>query len=63
LESLGVSVEEAQLILQPKTTIRVEGKDAEQVLRFYEILEDHDDVQNIFGNFDIPDEVMAALAE
>jgi len=63
LEGMGLSVEEAELTMAPKTTVQVEGKEAEQVLRLVDALEDNDDVQNVFGNFDISDEVMAALAE
>jgi len=42
----------------PKTTVRVEGKEAQQVLRLMEALEDHDDVQHAYANFDIPDEIL-----
>ena len=38
------------------------GKEAQQMLRLMEQLEDHDDVQNVYANFDIPEEVMAALS-
>jgi transcriptional/translational regulatory protein YebC/TACO1 len=48
----------AQVTMIPKTTVRVEGKQAEQVLRLMDALEDLDDVQAVFANFDIPDEVM-----
>ena len=40
----------------------IEGKQAEQVLRLMEALDDQDDVRRAYANFDIPDEVMAALA-
>jgi transcriptional/translational regulatory protein YebC/TACO1 len=39
----------------------VDGGEATQVLRLIEALEDLDDVQNVYANFDIPEEVMAAL--
>jgi transcriptional/translational regulatory protein YebC/TACO1 len=42
----------------PKSTLRIEGKEAEQMLRLMEALEDNDDVQNVYANFDIPDGVM-----
>src|SRR5438132_244226 len=38
--------------------VRVEGKDAQQVLRLMEALEEHDDVQHAYANFDIPDEIL-----
>ena len=44
----------------PQTTIPA-GDEATQVLRLIEALEDLDDVQNVYANFDIPEEVMAAL--
>jgi transcriptional/translational regulatory protein YebC/TACO1 len=44
--------------MHPKTTVRVDGKQAVQVLRLMEALEDHDDVQAVHANFDIPDEIM-----
>ena len=45
----------------PQTTIPVDGGEATQVLRLIEALEDLDDVQNVYANFDIPEEVMASL--
>jgi transcriptional/translational regulatory protein YebC/TACO1 len=46
----------------PSTTVAVEGKAAEQMLRMMDQLEDHDDVQNVFANFDIPDSVLSTMA-
>jgi len=62
LESNGVAVEEAKLVMVPKTTIAVEGKQAEQLIRCIDTLEDNDDIQDVYGNFDISDEEMAAIA-
>jgi transcriptional/translational regulatory protein YebC/TACO1 len=45
----------------PSTTIPVDGAEARSVLQLMESLEDLDDVQNVFANFDIPEEVMASL--
>ena len=45
----------------PTTTIPVDGSEARQVLTLIEALEDLDDVQNVYANFDIPEEVMASL--
>ncbi|MFQ5949268.1 MAG: YebC/PmpR family DNA-binding transcriptional regulator, partial [Nitrospiria bacterium] len=45
----------------PQSSVRLEGKEAEQMLRLVGALEDQDDVQNVFANFDIPDEVMAKV--
>lgn len=62
LEQEGLSFEEAQIAMTPQTTAEV--KDLEQarlLLRMMDYLEEHDDVQDIYTNFDIPDEVMEQL--
>ena len=46
----------------PQTTIRLDGKEAEQMLRLMEGLEDHDDVQKVYGNFDIATEIMEKMS-
>jgi len=61
LEVAGVSVYSAELSMEPQATIPVQGSEATQVLRLIEALEDLDDVQNVYANFDIPEEVMASL--
>ncbi|ADU50959.1 protein of unknown function DUF28 [Thermaerobacter marianensis DSM 12885] len=58
LEKAGVPVEDAALRMVPKTEVKVEGKEAEQLLRLLDALEDHDDVQEIYGNFELPDEML-----
>ena len=63
LEEQGLSADEAELTMVPKTTVQVTGKEAASVLRLMEALEDNDDVQNVFSNFDIPEDEMAALME
>ncbi|MCZ7626386.1 MAG: YebC/PmpR family DNA-binding transcriptional regulator [Candidatus Methylomirabilis sp.] len=45
----------------PQSTVRLEGKQAQQMLQLMETLEEHDDVQNVYANFDIPEEIMAAV--
>jgi YebC/PmpR family DNA-binding regulatory protein len=62
LEGAGFTIVNADVTMVPTTTIRVEGKDAQQMLRLMEQLEDHDDVQNVYANFDIEDSVLASLA-
>ncbi len=59
----GLSVQSADLTRVPKTTVRVEGKEAEQLLRLMEMLEDNDDVQQVYANFDIDEAEMERLAE
>jgi YebC/PmpR family DNA-binding regulatory protein len=60
LEQAGIPMVSAKLDKIPQNTVRVEGKDASQVLRLAEALEEHDDVQNVYANFDIdPDSIPA----
>ncbi|MFL5576212.1 MAG: YebC/PmpR family DNA-binding transcriptional regulator [Gemmatimonadaceae bacterium] len=59
LETKGVAVGEAAIEWIPKNTVRVEGKDAESLVKLLEALEDLDDVQKVEGNFDIPEDAMA----
>jgi len=61
LEGAGFTVESAELTMLPSTTVQIAGDDAARVLKLMEALEDHDDVQKVHANFDIPDEVMATL--
>jgi len=49
----------AEIAMIPKTSVTVDADKARQVLNLMESLEDHDDVQNVYANFDIPDEIMA----
>jgi YebC/PmpR family DNA-binding regulatory protein len=59
----GPAYEMAELTMVPQTTVRIEDeKLAQQLLRLMDALEDSDDVQNAYANFDIPDEIMNAVA-
>jgi YebC/PmpR family DNA-binding regulatory protein len=59
LEAGGVIVEAAQIEMEPSSTTRLEGKSAQQMIRLMEAFEDHDDVQNVWANFDIDDDILA----
>jgi YebC/PmpR family DNA-binding regulatory protein len=59
LEASGVVVEAAQMEMEPSSTKRLEGKAAQQMIRLMEAFDDHDDVQNVWANFDIDDELLA----
>ena len=64
LEAAGMTVASAEPAMVASTTVPVtEVGEARQVLRLLEALDDHDDVQNVWSNFDMPDEVMAAAGE
>jgi YebC/PmpR family DNA-binding regulatory protein len=62
LERAGVPVLEAAVDMVPQSTVRVEGKDAAAVLRLIEALEEQDDVQSVYSNYDIADEVIDAIS-
>ena len=53
LEAKKLKIEDAEIAMLPKNTVKVEGKDAETVLKLIEALEDLDDVQKVWANFDI----------
>lgn len=62
IEKHGIPIELAEISLIPKNPVRLSKEDAEKVLRFVDALEDNDDVQDVFSNFDIPPEVMEQIA-
>lgn len=62
LTEQNIPIETANITFVPKNTVRVEGKTAEQVLKLLNALEDHDDVQGAYANFDIPDEIVNAVS-
>ncbi len=53
----------AELAREPQTVINLEGKHAEQILKLMDALEDLDDVQKVYANFDVPDDIMERLGE
>ena len=61
IESAGIPMLSAELTMLPQSTVPVEGGQAKQVLALLEALEELDDVQNVYANFDIPESVMAEL--
>ena len=56
-----IAWESADLTMIPSTTVKVDGAKAKHVLELVEILEQHDDVQNVHANFDIPDEILSTM--
>lgn len=58
----GWNIISSEITMVPKSTLRLEGKDAEQMLKLMTALEDNDDVQNAYANFDIPKEIMEKMA-
>ena len=53
----------AEITMVPQTTVKLEGKDAEQMIKLMDELEDHDDVQQVYSNFDISKELMEELSK
>jgi len=63
IEAAGFTVDSAELTMVPKTTVEVADEaDAKKVLRLMDELEDNDDVQDVYANFDIPERVLEAVA-
>jgi len=62
LEESGLSSSYAELTMVPQSTVRLTGKEAHQMLRLMESLEDSEDVQHVYANFDIPEEEMERLS-
>lgn len=58
----GIEIAASEVTMLPQNYVKLEGKEAEQMLRLMEALEDQEDVQNVYANFDVPDEVMAKIA-
>ncbi|HDI51444.1 YebC/PmpR family DNA-binding transcriptional regulator [candidate division KSB1 bacterium] len=58
LTDAGIEIESAQITMYPKNTVKIEGKQAEQLLKLMDALEEHEDVQNIYSNFDIDVKLM-----
>jgi YebC/PmpR family DNA-binding regulatory protein len=62
LTDKGIKWEQAELTMIPSSTVKVTGNEAKQVLALVESLEEHDDVQQVYANFDIPDEILDEVA-
>ena len=63
LEEAGIKTEVAEISMIPQNTVKVTGKDAEVLLKLMSALEDHDDVQNVYSNFDIPEEELEKFGD
>ena len=63
LEKKGVKLDVSEITMIPKSTIKITDEKAKVVLGLVEALEEHDDVQNVYANFDIPDEVLKSIGE
>jgi YebC/PmpR family DNA-binding regulatory protein len=61
LQNAGMDYDSAETSLVPSMTVQVDEDAARKVLRLIDVLEDCDDVQNIYANFDVPDDILAKL--
>ena len=62
LVAAGIEFEQAELTMVPKNTVKLEENDARKTMRIVDALEDSDDVQEVYANFDIPEDVLESLA-
>jgi len=62
LTATGIEFVQAELTMIPKNTVKLEENDARKTMKIVDALEDSDDVQEVFANFDIPEDVLEALA-
>ena len=62
LEASGVEVRSAELTMEPRNTVEVKGSEAEWLLKLVDALEEHDDVNAVYANFDVPAEIIEKLA-
>lgn len=63
LDKAGIKYQLAEVTMYPQSTVKLEAKNADQMLRMMEQLEDQDDVQKVYANFDIPEGVMEQLSQ
>jgi YebC/PmpR family DNA-binding regulatory protein len=61
LEEQGITIDNAEITMVPQNLIKLEGKQAEQMLKLVDALEDSDDVQDVFANFDIDEKIMEQM--
>ena len=62
IAAAGIEFEQAELTMIPKNTVKLEENDARKTMKIVDALEDSDDVQEVFANFDIPEDVLESLA-
>ncbi len=62
IEEAEIEADLAEVSMIPQTTVKLDGKEALQLLKIMERLEEHDDVQNVYSNFDIPDDIIEQAA-
>jgi transcriptional/translational regulatory protein YebC/TACO1 len=61
LQKAGIPTESAEIAMVPKNLMRLEGRNAQGMMKLQDALEEHDDVQNVYSNFDVDEEEVEAL--
>ena len=62
LAAAGIEFDQAELTMIPKNTVKLEENDARKTMKIVDALEDSDDVQEVYANFDIPEDILERLA-
>jgi YebC/PmpR family DNA-binding regulatory protein len=62
IHQAGLNFETAEITMIPQNSVKIEGREAESMIRLMEALEDIDDVQNVYSNFDVSEDLMLSLA-
>jgi len=62
LEKSKIPTVSAEIAMVPKNTVKLEGKNAQAMLKLYEVLEEHDDVQNVYSNYEVDEAEVEAVA-
>ena len=61
LQKAGIATESAELAYVAENTVKLEGAQARAMLKLHEALDDHDDVQNVYSNFDIDENELESM--
>ena len=59
----GFTIEEAEITMIPQNTVEVDVETGQKLLKMYDLLDEHDDVQNVYANFDLPEELLQEMEE
>jgi YebC/PmpR family DNA-binding regulatory protein len=62
LADAGIPTESAEIAMVPKNTVKLDGKNAQAMMRLYDVLDNQDDVQNVYGNYEFDDAEVEAMA-
>jgi YebC/PmpR family DNA-binding regulatory protein len=63
LDDAQIEAHESSIVMEPQNVVHLDGKKADQCLRLLEFLEDHDDVQNVYANLEVDDEIVGSSSD